>query len=246
METQIQNSELQGKKVIILGGSVGIGLATAIAADSAGAEVIIVSSNQQRIDQALKQLSSHASGQAIDLSKEENIKNFFANIGKFDHLVYTAGENLTLNLLAETDIDKARQFWNLRYWMALASVKYATPNINAGGSINLTSGNAGLRPSAGWTVAASICMAMDGLVRALAVELAPIRVNAVAPGIVKTNLWDGMPEADRNNLFENVGKALPVRRVGEAEDIAKTFIYMMTQTYGTGQMLVVDGGNVLV
>lgn len=246
METQIKNSELQGKKVIILGGSVGIGLATAIAADNEGAEVTIVSSNQQRIDSALEKLSNRASGQAVDLSKEENIKNFFASAGKFDHLVYTAGENLTLNLLAETDIDKARQFWNLRYWSALASVKYAAPNINAGGSINLTGGNAGLRPNAGWTVAASICMAMEGMVRALAVELAPIRVNGVAPGVVKTNLWDGMPEADRNNLFENLGKALPVRRVGEAEDIAKTFIYMMEQAYGTGQMLVVDGGNILI
>ena len=87
---------------------------------------------------------------------------------------------------------------------------------------------------------------MEGLVRALAVELAPIRVNSVVPGIVKTNLWNSMPEADRENLYKTVGASLPVGRVGEAEDIALTFLYLMKQAYGTGQNIIIDGGAVLV
>jgi len=80
----------------------------------------------------------------------------------------------------------------------------------------------------------------------MAVELAPIRVNSVVPGVIKTNLWNSMPEADRENLYKNMGDSLLVKRVGEAEDIALAFLYLMKQHYGSGQNLIVDGGAVLV
>lgn len=247
MEKQIKgNTSLQGKRVIILGGSSGIGLATAIAASTEGADVVIVSGNQQRINDALTQLPNTGSGFAVDLSKEENIKNFFDTIGTFDHLIYTAGENLTLNTFADTEIEKARDFFNIRYWGAFAAVKYGAKHINAGGSINLTGGIAGARPGAGWAIAASICGAMEGFVRAAAVELAPVRVNSVVPGVVKTNLWNSFNETDRENLYKSVGDSLLTKRVGEAEDIALAFIYLMKQHFGTGQNLVIDGGAVLV
>src|ERR1700722_10321089 len=222
---------LSGKKVIILGGSSGMGLATALAAAAEGAKVVIVSSNQQRLDEALKMLPKDAAACSVDLSKEENIKDFFSQIGRFDHLVYTAAENISLGSIATTDINSARQFFTLRFWGAFAAVKYAAPLINEGGSINLTSGIAGMRPGKNWSVAASICGAMEGFVRALAVELAPIRVNCVIPGVVKTNLWNSMTAADRNNLFQTIGDSLPVKHVGEAEDIALTFLYMMKQPF---------------
>lgn len=237
---------LKNKKVIILGASSGLGLATAKAAAEEGANLIIVSSNQERIDDALKNLSEGTQGYAIDLGKEENIKHFFENIGKFDHLVYTAGENLNLTNLSETDLQEAKNFFTLRYWGALAAIKYAAPNINEGGSINLTSGIASQRPGAGWALASSICGAMDGLCRAMAVELAPIRVNAVAPGVIKTNLWNGMSEEQRNDFYKNVGDSLLVKRVGEAEEIAQSFIFLMKQNFITGQIITVDGGAVLV
>jgi NAD(P)-dependent dehydrogenase (short-subunit alcohol dehydrogenase family) len=247
METPIKiDHSLNGKRVIILGGSSGLGFATARAAAAEGATVVIVSGNQNKIDAALTQLPEGSTGFAIDLSKEANIKSFFETAGSFDHLVYSAAENLTLNYITETDLDAARNFLNLRYWGAFAAVKYGAPHINAGGSISLTGGNAGKRPSAGWAIAASICSMMEGFVRAAAVELAPIRVNSVLPGVVKTNLWDSMPETDRNNLYKTVGNALPVKRVGEAEDIALAFLYLMKQQYGTGQNIVIDGGSVLV
>lgn len=237
---------LKGKRIVLLGASMGIGLATAKAAATEGAEVIIVSSNQQRIDQALQELPADAKGYAIDLSKEENIKNFFEEIGKFDHLVYTAAENLTLNSISETEIENARLFLNLRFWSAFAAIKYASPNINAGGSISLTGGIAGARPGKGWSVASAICGAIEGFVRALAVELAPIRVNSVVPGVIRTNLWGSMSEADREGLYQSVAENILVKRVGEAEDVALTFLYLMKQQFGTGQNIVVDGGTVLV
>lgn len=240
------NQSLQNKRIIILGGSAGLGFATAKAAAEEGAQVVIVSGNQQRVDQALTELPADSIGFAIDLSKEENIKNFFETIGQFDHLVYTAAENLSLNNIYETDLEKARAFFNIRYWGAFAAVKYGAPHINAGGSISLTSGIASVRPGAGWSVASSICGAMEGFVRAMAVELAPIRVNSVMPGVVKTNLWDSMSNQDRESLYKNTRDAMLVKRVGESEDIALAFLYLMKQHFGTGQNLIIDGGAVLV
>jgi len=237
---------LKNKRVVILGGSSGLGLATAKAAAAEGATIVIVSGNQSRIDRALQDLPQGSTGYAVDLSKEENIKNFFDTIGDIDHLVYTAGENLTLHNIAETDIEQARSFFNLRYWGALAAVKYGSAHINTGGSICLISGIASARPGTGWGIAASICGAMEGFVRAMAVELAPIRVNSVMPGVIKTNLWNSMSDGDRQNLYQSVGDALLVKRVGEADDIALAFMYLMKQQFGTGQNIIVDGGAVLV
>lgn len=231
---------------MLLGASSGLGLATAKAAAAAGANVVIVSGNQQRIDKALQELPAGSKGYAVDLSKEENIKDFFDHIGSFDHLVYTAGENLNLININDMVLDEARNFFNLRYWGALAAVKYGAPHINAGGSITLTSGIASPRPGKGWLLGASICGAMDGFTRTMAVELAPIRVNAVAPGVVKTNLWNGMSDEVRESFYTSVGNSLPVQRVGEAADIAKAYLYLMQQGFGTGQVIIVDGGTVLV
>lgn len=237
---------LKNKRVVILGASSGLGLATAKAAAGEGADLIMVSGNQQRIDEALKSFPAGTEGYAIDLSKEENIRDFFGRIGKFDHLVYTAGENLNLTYLSETDLQKARDFFILRYWGALAAIKYGSPNINEGGSIGLTSGIASQRPGPGWALASSICGAMDGLCRAMAVELAPVRVNAVAPGVIRTNLWNSMTEQQRDDFYKNVGDSLLVKRVGEAEEIARTFVFLMKQSFATGQVITVDGGAVLV
>lgn len=245
MENQI-NSLLAGKRVVILGGSSGIGLATAQAAAAEGAEVIIVSGTPQRIEQALQTLPATAHGHAADLSQEENIKNAFQAIGRFDHLVYTAGENLTLNTIDGTELADAQRFFTLRFWGAFAAVKYGAQLINAGGSITLTSGTANARPGKGWSVASSICGAVEGFVRAMAVELAPVRVNSVVPGVVKTNLWGAMSEQDREGLYSSMGESYLVKRVGEANDIAQAHLYLMKQQFGTGQNLVIDGGGLLV
>ena len=109
-----------------------------------------------------------------------------------------------------------------------------------------TSGIAGQRPQAGWSLGASICAAMEGLTRALAVELAPIRVNIVSPGVVRTPLWANMTEAERTVLYQQVSDRLPVGHVGDAAEIAQAYLYLMRQTYSTGQVLVVDGGAVPV
>ncbi|WP_158799840.1 SDR family oxidoreductase [Pedobacter sp. L105] len=241
-----QYGSLSGKKVILLGGTSGLGLATAKAAAAEGANVILVSSNLQRVQEVLKELPEGSEGYAVDLGLEENIKNFFERIGNFDHLVYTAGENIHLATLKDTEIEYARKYWNLRYWGAVTAVKYATPYLNAGGSINLTGGTASRRPGSGWSLGSSICAAMEGFMRTMAVELAPLRVNMIAPGMIKTELWGAIPEADRQAMYNTVGNQLLLKRIGDAEDVAQAFLYTMKQKFGTGQIIFVDGGTLLV
>jgi NAD(P)-dependent dehydrogenase (short-subunit alcohol dehydrogenase family) len=249
MEQDSKNNgggSLKDKRVIVLGGSSGIGLAVARLAASKGAEVVIASSNSERVQRAVTVIGKGAEGHALDLSNEEAIQSFFEELGDFDHLVFTAGDSLQLSELATTDLKKARQAFELRYWSELAAVKYGSPHIRRGGSFVLTSGIASLRPLKGWAFGASVCGANDALTRALAVELAPIRVNAVSPGVVRTDLWRNLSEQDRENLYESVGQRLPVGRVGDPGDIALTYLHLMEQSFSTGQVVVVDGGTVLV
>jgi NAD(P)-dependent dehydrogenase (short-subunit alcohol dehydrogenase family) len=237
---------LEGKRIIVLGGSSGIGLATAQAAAREGARVVIASSQRGRIDAALTALPAGTQGHALDLADQHATQAFFARLGAFDHLVFTAGETLLLGKLENTDVEAAGRFFTLRYWGAYLAAKYGCASIRKGGSIVFTSGIAGKRPQPGWALGASICAAMEGLTRALAVELAPIRVNIVSPGVVKTPLWATMAEIDRSALYQRTAEALPVGHVGDPAEIADAYLYLMRQTYSTGQVLIVDGGAVLI
>ena len=237
---------LKGERIVVLGGSSGIGLATAQAATREGASVVIASSRKARIDEALATLPTGTEGHVVDLADTDQTQALFARLGSFDHLVFTAGETLQVGSLATKDVDAARRFFTLRYWGAYCAAKYGSSSLRKGGSIVFTSGIAGQRPHAGWSLGASICAAMEGLTRALAVELAPIRVNVVSPGVVRTPLWSNMVEADRAALYQQMSDRLPVGHVGDSAEIAEAYLYLMRQTYSTGQVLVVDGGAVLV
>ncbi len=237
---------LNGKRIVVLGGSSGIGLAVAQGAAAEGASVVIASSRQARVNAALDTLPAGGEGHAVDLSDADAVQALFAQIGPFDHMVFTAGESLQLGALADTDLANAKRFFELRYWGAFLAARHGSGNIRPGGSIVFTSGIAGQRPHAGWSLGASICAAMEGLTRALAVELAPVRVNIVSPGVVETPLWASMTDADREALYRQMAAKLPVGHVGQAAEVAEAYLYAMRQTYGTGQVLVVDGGGVLV
>jgi NAD(P)-dependent dehydrogenase (short-subunit alcohol dehydrogenase family) len=237
--------DLQGQRVVVLGGTSGIGLATAVAAAEHGAEVTVVSSNRVKVEHALRTLPPGSRGHAVDLTDTAQVRALFDSVGAIDHLVFTAGELLTLMPLDTLDLDMAKKFFALRYFGALGSVRIAAPHIRPGGSITLTTGTAKDRPGPGWSVAASICGAIDALTRALAVELAPIRVNDVCPGVVRTPLWDSMTEVDREQLYKDTAAAVPLGRVGEVTDIAQAYLYYLTESFATGSVLTLDGGTVL-
>ncbi len=218
---------LQNQTVVVLGGTSGIGLAVAKQAAEEGARVIV---------------GSRRSDPAVDLTDEAAIRGFFEAIGPMDHLVFTAGESLVLGPLASLEPNAIRKAFDLRVFGAFLAVKYA--KIRKNGSIVLTHGIAGERPLAGWTVGASICGAMESLTRALAVELAPIRVNAVSPGFVRTPLW-GDPTAIEP-VFREAAAKLPLGRVGDPTDLAESYVYLMKNAFTTGRTVIADGGALLV
>jgi NAD(P)-dependent dehydrogenase (short-subunit alcohol dehydrogenase family) len=236
---------LNRSRIVILGGSAGIGLSVAQRAAAEGAQVVIVSSSEARVKEALASVPDSV-GHALDLRSEQAVRSLFDRLGPFDHLVYTAGEELLFAPLAELDLGKARQFFELRYWGALAAVKAACPQIRQGGSVVLTGGLAGHRPHPGFAIGSSICGAMEALTRALAVELAPIRVNIVTPGFVDTELWSNIPEATRKQMFAQAASRLPVGHVAKPIEIAEHYLAFMKGSYVTGQRLIVDGGGALV
>ncbi len=235
-----------GKRILILGGTSGIGLALAEAAAARGAHIVVASSNAARVAEAVASLPAGTEGHGLDLLDEAAVRAFFDAIGAYDHLVYTAGEPLHLTPLADLPVADARRFLELRYWGAVTAAKWGHAGIRPGGSICFTSGTAGARPGPGWAIAASICAAMEGLTRALALELAPIRVNIVAPGVVRSPLWRGMDEAARDALYAGEAARLPTGHVTEPAEAALGYLYLMQQTAMTGQTLQIDGGGFLV
>jgi NAD(P)-dependent dehydrogenase (short-subunit alcohol dehydrogenase family) len=238
--------DLAGQRVVVVGGTSGIGLATARAAADHGAQVVVVSARAESVENALAQLPEGTTGHAVDVRNVDRVNALFEQIGSLDHLVYTSGEALVLKPLAEIDSDTARGFFETRYFGSLAVVRAAAPRLPASGSITLTSGAAVQRPGPGLLLIASVAGALEAATRALSLELAPVRVNLVRPGVVRTPLWSGMSEQDRSDLYQAQAKILPVRHVGECEELAKTYLYFMSQTYATGTVAVVDGGLMLV
>jgi NAD(P)-dependent dehydrogenase (short-subunit alcohol dehydrogenase family) len=237
---------MDGTRVVVIGGTSGLGFATAQAVAAEGASVVVASRSPDGVDRAVSALPAGTEGHVVDVTDEADVRALFDRLGAFDHLVYTAADPLMNSTLVGTDIEAVRRFFGIRYFGALAAAKYAAPHIRPGGSIVLTSGTASTRPVIGTTAVSSVLAAVEGLTRALALELAPIRVNAVVPGIVRTELWSGLPEADREALYQGLADTLPIGRVGEPGDVAQTFVYLMRSRHSTGSTVTIDGGAVLV
>ncbi|MCC9157905.1 SDR family oxidoreductase [Streptomyces parvulus] len=232
-------------RVVVLGGTSGIGLAVAQRAAAAGSAVTIASRRAESVHSALEQLPAGVVGRAVDAASSDGLAAFFDEVGEFDHLAYTAGENLTGLPLTQYTVDQAREFFGLRLFHALDAIRLAVPHLSPNGSITLTSGSAAFKGGLGWTLGAAVSGAVVSAVRSLAVELAPIRVNAVAPGVVRSPLWSRMNEADREEMYAGLAASLPAGRVAEPGDIAKAYVALMDQEYVTGVVSVVDGGTLV-
>jgi NAD(P)-dependent dehydrogenase (short-subunit alcohol dehydrogenase family) len=237
--------QLAEHTVMIVGGTSGIGYAIASAVAERGATPIILSRRQTSVDRALASLPAGARGGTVDLTDAASVAALATAFGPIDHLVYTAGEALELVRVADMTPEIVQGFFETRFVGALSVVRAVAPMLRAGGSITLTSGSAAGRPGSGWALGASVCGAVNSLTRALAVELAPVRVNAVSPGVVRSPLWNNLSDNDREGMYE-AGFGLPVGRIGQVDDVALAYVYAMEQEYGTGAIISVDGGSALV
>jgi NAD(P)-dependent dehydrogenase (short-subunit alcohol dehydrogenase family) len=235
------------QKIAFIGGSSGIGFAVAQAAADAGAEVIVGSSSQARLGEALGAFTERVDGRPIDVTNEESVRDFFERVGELDHVAVTVAASYAPALVVDSDLLEGQKPFLIKYWGQFLVAKYAGPKLTEGGSITLTSGILSQRPAKGLAAQASVNAAIEALARTLAMELAPRRANVVCPGFIDTGkLLADVPAAQRAaQLLEAKGAGLPVQRVGQPKDAAAAYIFAMENPYVTGQVLFVDGGSVI-
>jgi NAD(P)-dependent dehydrogenase (short-subunit alcohol dehydrogenase family) len=234
---------LTNNVVVILGGSSGIGLATAKAARAEGARVVITGRSPERLQAAKTVLSGDVKTVALDVVDEAGTRALFTELEHVDHVFITAGAVLFDPKLA-TEVESVRPALDTRFWGAFYAAKFAATKMGAGGSITFMSGAAAIRPIRGASVATASCGAVEAFARALAVDLAPIRVNVIQPGLIDTPFLDTL--GDRRNAFmAEYSKRLPVGRPGHPEEVADAVLFLMKNGFVTGITLTIDGGGVL-
>ncbi len=232
---------LQGQRIVIIGGSSGIGLATAKLAAGEGAEVIIASRSEEHLRKAKEEIGGNVESFTVNIMDEESIKGLFYQVGELDHLT-TPGNEAAMGPFLKLDTAKARGAFDSKFWGQYYAARYGAPKLRPGGSITFFAGVWSQRPVPGSPVVTAINSAVEGLGRALALELAPIRVNTVSPGIVDTPIYSGMDPQKREIMFKEAAASVPAKRIARPEEIAHTVLYLMSNTYTTGSTLYVDGG----
>jgi NAD(P)-dependent dehydrogenase (short-subunit alcohol dehydrogenase family) len=237
--------ELLGQTVVVIGGSAGIGLETARRARAEGAEVILTARNPERLEQAARELQAQHSA-AYDANDPAALKRFFDVVPKpIDHVMVTAGAPHYGRML-DMSVDEARQALTGHMLLALAVAQNAADTVRPGGTLLLMGGTGGRRIGLGLGIASAVTAALPPLAASLALELAPIRVNLIAPGFVDTPLsasilGDGL-EARR----EQLRTTLPIGRVVGPQDVAALAVHIMTNTALTGATYDIDGGQQFV
>ena len=235
---------LQGKRVLFVGGSSGMGLGAAILADQLGAEVIVTSHNAKKLKNALAQLSKNAKSVTLDVTDSKSISALFEKVGNIDHLFMTAGPG-SRSMFKEDPITAGRAYFEGKFWSTYEVTKVAIDHIEKNASITYVSGGFAIKPDKGSVPTTAAQNAVEGLAKALAVELAPIRFNVIRPGLINTSLWDFMSDSERDKMMSEAIKDIPSGRVGKAEDIGLAAISIMVNGYINGSVINVDGGSFL-
>ena len=233
---------LSNQTVLVVGGSSGIGLATAQGLAAEGAAVTIASRSQAKLDAAVATLGDGATAAALDTGDEAAVSRFFADRAPFDHIVISAAQTPS-GPVRGLSLEDARRAMESKFWGAYRIARAG--RIAEGGSLTFVSGFLSVRPSGGAVLQGAINAALEALARGLALELAPVRVNAVSPGLIETPLWSGMPEEKRAAMFAGAAVRLPARRVGQPEDIARAVLFLVTTPFATGSTVRVDGGGAI-
>lgn len=228
---------LKGKKVVVVGGSSGIGLAAAEMAKQEGADVIVASRNATKLDAVAEKLNAVAI--PADVTSDQSVVDLFRRAGPCDHVVVTAAQ-LKTGPFKSVSMEDVRVTMESKFWGAWRVARAA--EIRSGGSLTLVTGFLSVRPRPNSAIVGAANGALESLSRALALELAPVRVNAVSPGVIDTPIRAAMPEDARREMLAKTAASLPVGRVGQGEDIARQILAFMANGFATGSVVYIDGG----
>lgn len=236
------------RRILVAGGNSGMGFALARRLIAAGDHVTIVGRDATRLRHAQNELGATPllATCVADITSEAQVRALFDR-EPLDHIVCTAADFTgAYERLPALDLDAARRAIDSKIIGPILLAKYGCPKLAPGGSLTFTSGIAAYRPMARGTVVATINAALEGLVRALAVELAPIRVNVVSPGWVDTPIWQAVAGERKAEVLAGMAGRLPVGRVGQPDDIADAMAFLIGNGFTTGTVLHVEGGHRLV
>jgi len=248
-------STLAGQSIVIIGGTSGLGYAAALASltTDQASSVTVASSTAAKVQSALERLEKDArskgakgeiKGEVLNLKDNGAVKAFFQKVGEIDHLILSAGDIIfPLQHIKDIDFDNVKSTFDVRFWGTVHAAQQA--KVRPGGSITFTIGTSVVKPFPKMTIAGALTGAIDAVVRALAVDLAPIRVNCISPGAVNTELWDIMPAAAKEAFLKKTAQTLLVKHVAEPEEIAEAYLFAMKCKYLTGKRIEVDGGTFL-
>lgn len=232
-----------GQRALVTGGSSGIGLATARAFVAEGGLVTIVGRDPQKLAAAVEEIGAGAESVVADVTDEMDLNRLFAAGRRFDHLVTAAGPMPRDGHTLEVEIPAAKEIFEGKFWGQFLTARYAAPHIDPAGSITMFSGTLARKPAGKSPVFAAIDGAIESLCRIMAIDLSPIRVNVVAPGIVDTPMLTGNgPEAAQAIITGYASRVL-VGRAGRPEDIAQAVLFLMANGFVTGAVIDADGGK---
>ena len=260
-DAQKYSLKLANKRILVIGGSSGIGYAVAEAALEHGAHVTISSSQESKIFSAVSSLlQSYPSakprlkGHSCNLASSElesDIQHLLSttNAGgvKLDHIVFTAGDKLARAPLESMTLEKMQMAAMVRFNAPLLLAKHASANMNPGpaSSITLTTGTVSEKPMKGWSGIAGYATGLHGMMRSLALELAPIRVNLISPGAVATPLWNDFPKEVLDGMMDRIKKSSATGEIGQPGDVAEAYLYAMRDWNLTGSVISTNGGALL-
>ncbi|NWD48292.1 SDR family oxidoreductase [Pseudomonas gingeri] len=213
---------------IVIGGNSGIGKALATALSERPGRVQVVSRSN-----------------GLDVSDSASVERYFASVGAVDHVIFTAGSQAPVGALSSLDLQAAKAAFDTKFWGTLAVAKAAAAHIKPGGTLTLTSGFLSRRTVPGTLVKTTMNAAIEAVAKILAVELAPIRVNVISPGLTDTEAYQGMDPKVRGAMLEQAAATLPARRFGRAEDIAQGFLFVIDNPFISGATIDIDGGALI-
>jgi NAD(P)-dependent dehydrogenase (short-subunit alcohol dehydrogenase family) len=235
--------KLENQTVVVVGGSSGMGLGVAEALAAEGARVIIASRTFEKCQQAASKIGESTEGRSIDMNSEESVRSFFESVGEIHHLIIP-GSSVKTGPFKTTSMEDLMDSMRSKFLSPLLCARYARFKENA--SLTFFSGSLSRKPGNS-SLLGSINAAVESLAKGLAIELAPVRVNVISPGLTRdTNAFNAMPEAAREQMFSGYAKKLPIGRVGLPKDFGQAAVFLTTCSFMTGAVIDIDGGGLLV